>query len=393
MVISFVSSGTSARATSGNVTPGLPSGWATNDIFICIIISSDNVNSTMPVGWTAIDDGTNNGTGEEHGWGVIRTSVFYRRAITGDTNPLITHPNGNNIVASISAYRGVITSGSPLDVVGTTTVNSSYYGSTTVRANSITTLTDGACVIFTGGIGSRSTFSSFSGIPTPTERVDTPNQSGYPSEFLADFLLNTADATDNRTCVATTSGYNNGLMFALKPIPITSTIICITDPSDANIYIDGILQGTNTSSSFLIQAGTHTITFTKAGYLSYTQIVIVTTIANQTITVAAILQPISNIIDYGIVICTTSAISSCPITPILCPIQITPLNYVNFIATISSTQIMTITIRFLYSINDIQNYTDVIRTLAIGTNIIYAFPTNVRYSPNAIISLDSVTLI
>lgn len=388
MVISFVSAGNTARSPNGNVTPGLPSGWTANDIFICIIISHDNINSTMPAGWIAIDDGTNNGTGEEHEGSIMRTSVFYRRAITGDTNPLVTHPNGDNIVASISAYRGVITSGSPLDVVGTATVNSH---STTVRANSITTLTNGACVIFTGGIDSRSQFSSFSGTPTPIERVDTPNQEGYPSEFLTDFLLNTAGPTGNRTCIATSEGYNNGLMFALKPIPITSTIILITDPSDANIYIDGILQVTNTSSSFLIQAGNHTVTFTKAGYMSYTQTF--TVIANQTITIAAILQPISNIIDYGIVICTTSVISSCPISPILCPIQITPLNYVNFITTISSTQIMTITIRFLYSINDIPNYTDVTRTLAIGTNIIYAFPTNVRYSPNDIVSLDSIVLI
>ena len=148
MVISFVSAGSTAIASHDNVTPGLPPSWAENDIFICIIISKDNVNSTMPSGWTAIDPGTNN---QED----IRTSVFYRRAISGDVSPLVSHNNGDDIVASISAYRGVITTGSPLDVVGTTTVNSH---STTVRANSITTLTDGACVIFTGGIDSRYSF-------------------------------------------------------------------------------------------------------------------------------------------------------------------------------------------------------------------------------------------
>lgn len=215
MVISFVSAGSTARAANGNVTPGLPSGWAVDDIFICIIISRDNINSTMPAGWTAINSGTNN-------LNIIRTTVFYRRAVAGDLNPLITHSNGNQIVASISAYRGVTTSGSPLDIIGTTSVNSS---STTIRANSITTLTNGACVIFTGGIDTRSHFSTFSGTPTPIERVDTPYQSNYPSEFLADFLINTAGTTGNRTCIATNADVNNGLMFALKPIPITGPSI------------------------------------------------------------------------------------------------------------------------------------------------------------------------
>ena len=383
MAISFVSAGSTARASSGNVTPGLPSGWAVNDIFICIIISRDNVNSTMPIGWTAINPGTNN-------LDIIRTTVFYRRAVAGDLNPLVTHSNGNDIVASISAYRGVITSGNPLDVVGTTSVNSE---SSTIRANSITTLTNGAMVIFTGGIDTRSHFSSFSGTPTPIERVDTPYQSGYPSEFLADFLMNTAGPTGNRTCIATNADVNNGLMFALRPIPIAgpSTIVFITDPSDANIYVDGVLQITNTSSSFTISAGDHTVTFTKAGYMSNTQTF--TAMAGQTITVGAILQPFSNIIDIGIVICTESTISSCPITPISCPFEVTPLDYMNFIAVIDSTQITTVTMRFLYYVNDVANYTDVTTSLIVGTNVIYAFPINETYSPNDVVSLYSVTLI
>ena len=181
-------------------------------------------------------------------------------------------------------------------------------------------------------------------------------------------------------------------MFALKPSPTgISTVIFITDPSDANIYVDGILQITNTSSSFSIQSGNHTVTFTKAGYMSHTQTF--TAIAGQTITVAVILQSISTIIDSGIVICTTSSISSCPISPISCPVQVTPLTYVNFIAIIDSTQAMTVTIRFLYYINDIANYTDVTTSLIIGTNAIYAFPSNVTYSPNSIISLGSIVLI
>lgn len=379
MTISFVSAGVTTRATNGSITPSLPPGWVVNDIFICVITSRDNVNSTMPPGWLIIDPGTNNGVN-------LRTTTFYKIAISGDTNPTVTHPGGNSIEATIVTYRGVDTT-NPLDAVGTTRINPS---SMTVTATSITTLTDTARLIFTGGIYSRSTFSSYSGVPTPIERLDTPNIANYPSTFVADFIMSPVGSTGNRTCTATVAGVNNGLMFALRPA--TATITFITDPSNANIYINGILQPVNTSTSISVLTGDYTITLYKAGYYPYTETV-TGLVPNQIVKVSSILTQIANITDKGIVVCTGLNISTCPISPITCPIIITPLDYVNLIVTITSTSPLSLTVRFIYTINGIQNYSDVPVNLATGNNIVYAFPLNVQYSPNSILSLDDVILI
>ncbi len=169
-------------------------------------------------------------------------------------------------------------------------------------------------------------------------------------------------------------------------------ILAITDPSKADIYIDGILQ-TQLSSILItnIPIGNHTIIFSKSGYQPYTEIVNIR--KNITTKVAAILTQIANIIDKGIVICPGSNIATCPIIPISCPIMTTPLDYINFLANITSTSPLIVIVRFLYTLDGISNYTDVSVNLAIGNNIVYAFPLNIQYSPNAILSLDDVMLI
>lgn len=212
MTITFFGVGTVAKAFFSNITPTLPVGWLPDDIFICIMASTDNANATMPAGWTAIDAGTDNGI-------FLRSTCYYRRAILGDTDPLITY-GGLSIVAQIAAYRGCITSGSPIDVQGVTLVNGS---SDTITANAIVTLTNNAMVLFFGAIGSVGgmvTISSYSGSPTPTLRIDNPNTGGYNEISLADFILSPAGTTGSRT--ATFTGLlwiNNGLLFALKPQP------------------------------------------------------------------------------------------------------------------------------------------------------------------------------
>lgn len=379
MSISFVKVGGNSRANSGNLSSlPLPSGWTAGDIFICTIASRDNVNSTITPGWVAIDTGTNNGSG-------LRTTTFYRIAVDGDTNPSIVHPNGSYIEATIIAYRGIDNT-NPIDALGTTRVNPS---STIVTANSITTLTDTSVVIFTGSISSKSIFSAYSGTPTPTERADVPNYTNYASTFITDFLMSPAGGTGNRTAVATSAGVSNGLMFALRPT--TATIICITDPTDAYIYIDGTLQHVHTSGPISVLIGGHTVTFSKPGYNSYTTTVNVTT--NQVINICAILTQIVNIIDSGVVICTTSSIMSCPTIPIACPATINPLDYINFSTTINSSTPKTVTIRFTYTLDDVTYYDDVVVNLLTGNNTTYAWTANRRYWVNMTITLVNVSII
>lgn len=174
--------------------------------------------------------------------------------------------------------------------------------------------------------------------------------------------------------------------------PKYGNILCITDPSKADIYINGILQPQQTSTLFTnILIGNYTVSFVKTGYTTYTEIIIVR--QNLTTTVASILNQIANITDRGIVICSGLNISTCPISPITCPILTTPLDYINLITTITSISPLTLIVRFIYTLDGTQNYTDIPINLATGNNIVYAFPLNIRYSPNVILSLDDVMLI
>ena len=185
--------------------------------------------------------------------------------------------------------------------------------------------------------------------------------------------------------------YNQTTTISVTLIQNAGNILAITDPSGADIYIDGILQIQNTSSIINLPAGSHTITFTKAGYAPYTQIVNV--LSNQTINISAILESISTIITGGIVICTTSSTLSCPVSPILCPIQVSPLDYVNMVAVISSSTSYSTVVRFTYIIDDTIYHVDINANLTPGDNIIYAWPTNRTFPPNTVVTLISATFI
>jgi len=238
--ISFRSAGAVAFAASGNVIPALPTGWQVNDLFICMIASRDNVNSTMPSGWTAIDSGTNNGTG-------LRTTSFYRRAQSGDTNPTVTHSGGSQICAGIVAYSGVITTGSPIDVVGATSVNTPASTTITFHSSGITTTTNNDLVVELGGTSNRATCSNYTGTPTPTEEVDGPNRNNYPEVIIADFIQATAGGTGARSATLNTARTSNGKLVSFKPQPpaqvasaikVGGTLYGATDP------------GVNTTASF-----------------------------------------------------------------------------------------------------------------------------------------------
>ena len=180
--------------------------------------------------------------------------------------------------------------------------------------------------------------------------------------------------------------------YEISNLQQTGTLTFITDPSGADIYIDNILQPVKTSTSLSVPTGNRTITFAKGGYTSYTE-----TISglkkNQTMKVCAILEQISFIIDSGIVICTTTAMTSCPITPISCPATINPLDYINFVATITSTIQNTVTAKFTYTSDNTTYYNNVTATLSIGTNVVYAWSTNRRYDVNTIVTLIDVSII
>lgn len=107
----LVGAGTAAyTATSAaTIAPGLPTGWAADDIHVIVAARSDNTAMTSLTGWTLLSAG-NNTTGQ-------RVEVWWRRAVAGDTAPTITFGSGT-IVRGARMYgvRGCPPSGDPFSV-------------------------------------------------------------------------------------------------------------------------------------------------------------------------------------------------------------------------------------------------------------------------------------
>ncbi|HUU64121.1 MAG TPA: hypothetical protein VMX96_09440 [Dehalococcoidia bacterium] len=228
MAWSYVGAGAIAEPMSGNATPALPAGWAADDIFLCGIISNDNVNSTLPGGWTAIDAGTNNGA-------QVRTTLYYRRAVGGDTAPLVTHPAGGMITAVVVAYRGITTDNPPTDVISATYVTAGASVTLTFHNVGITTTVNNDLVVeFGPHFGYLiANASGYTGAPTPTERVDNPSALNRPAIVIADFPKAAAGATGSRVATISNGHLSNGLLVSFKPllIPWTGKVMGVTNPA------------------------------------------------------------------------------------------------------------------------------------------------------------------
>ena len=105
----FVSAGTPAGGT-GTVTPGLPSGWQQDDIFLLVVETPANTN-TPPAGWTAV---TNSPQGDGSTTSTF-INVYWRRATASESAPTVPD-SGNHTYAVILAFRGCPTSGNPWNV-------------------------------------------------------------------------------------------------------------------------------------------------------------------------------------------------------------------------------------------------------------------------------------
>jgi hypothetical protein len=108
MAVTFVGAGTfAASATSGAaIAPGLPAGWAADDIAVLWYHRSSNTDLATPSGWTEILAANQNNTSAQ------RVEVFVRRLVGGDSAPSLPGPADTTVRgARIVAVRGVPTSG------------------------------------------------------------------------------------------------------------------------------------------------------------------------------------------------------------------------------------------------------------------------------------------
>lgn len=151
--------GTVASGT-GDVSPGLPSGWAVGDIHV-IAVATANEAVTAPSGWNETASSPQ-GTGTAGATSATRITAFWRRAESGDTAPTITDP-GNHCAAVILGLRGCRSTGDPWDASGGR-VESSAVTSATYSA--VTTTVAECLIVY---------LSSFDYEVTGTENVSVVN--------------------------------------------------------------------------------------------------------------------------------------------------------------------------------------------------------------------------
>ena len=192
MAISFVNAGAEGSAASGNITLGAPASPVTNDIWIAVVHSSDNVAHTF-TDWTEIVQANGGSTAS-------RLSVWYFRYAGSTPNLIVTHTAGQSPIGGIAAFRGCKTSGTPVNVAG------SIAGGTdaTIECTAITPGTTGCCLLVCDGA------------------ADDNNRTALGGSYVVAFE-DSAGGTQN--CYQTTAGTPDGsvcLHYRLN-VPASST--------------------------------------------------------------------------------------------------------------------------------------------------------------------------
>jgi hypothetical protein len=257
VAITFVSAGESAAGT-GNVTPGLPSGWAENDIFVLFVETSPGEVPPTPSGWISKYDLTRAS--------YSKLTVFWRRATSSESAPTITDP-GNHALAIIVAFRGCVKGEDP-------------WGSTSeylnVSAASVTwpaiTTTVNSCMVLnlvsSGSVRTQADWANAS-LTGLAERVDvSTTEGGNGSLAMASGILATAGSSGGTNATANTTSYRRLSTVYLRPyieaISVASGSFAVS--GSAATLTKSSLVGSS-SGSFVITGAAATLAYTPAGRL------------------------------------------------------------------------------------------------------------------------------
>src|SRR3990167_3381302 len=144
MAVAFRAAGT-VGAGVGNVTYGLPTGHALNDILLLYVETSAQTPPATfpPTGWVEVADSPQATPSVNAGAAAANTQihVLWKRHDGSETDPTVVDP-GNHQVGVIVAYTGCVTTGDPWDVTagGASATNDTALtvgGDTTTVANTM----------------------------------------------------------------------------------------------------------------------------------------------------------------------------------------------------------------------------------------------------------------
>jgi hypothetical protein len=203
MAIAFRIASTAA-ATATSVAPAKPTGLADGDVLVAVSNVDANETITAPAAWTACFAQEQTGTQTVRAW--------YLVVPTAASEPATYTFGGTGSVArrtTIVCYSGVDNT-TPMDVTALATNNTT--ASVTIHANSITTVTNNAVVIWGGTVDS-STFT----ITKPTAVTNRDQATTLYRITMGDLAMPTAGATGNQDGSVSTARANVACLIALRP--------------------------------------------------------------------------------------------------------------------------------------------------------------------------------
>lgn len=205
--ISFVAAGTSCQQSTGsNCSPGTPANIQNNDILILTVYSPNAPSITVDNGYTLkVSTATANGKMEIH----------WKRTTGTESSTTCTRSGDNGILCTITAWRGVVTTGDPFDVLGTITA---FSAATTISTASVTTVTNNAMVMHYMGSENDNTWGTYTGTPT-NEAFEFATSATSPDSSCAMSygVKATAGSTGAAGATQSNSDLGDSVQFAIKP--------------------------------------------------------------------------------------------------------------------------------------------------------------------------------
>jgi hypothetical protein len=211
----FVAAGAAANGT-GDITPGLPAGWAKNDILL-IFVESDVSDPTpaAPAGYAHVTGSSVQTTG-------TRLAVFWKRSTAVEADPVVADV-GNHLLARMIAVRGCRTEGNPWEITqasveAVSDTSGSASGPTTTQANTFIVIA--ATSDFDPGADDTAGYSAFTNaaLGSLTERIDNRAAAGNGGTLgVATGTKATAGAVGATTYTLANAGNKAHLVIALAP--------------------------------------------------------------------------------------------------------------------------------------------------------------------------------
>ena len=206
MAVAFRSIGTYASGT-GDVTPGLPAGYAANDVFLLHVEGDGSASLSTPSGYTLI----NSDSGSDH------TIALYGKVVSGSESAPTYTDTGNHTSAVITCYSGCATT-APWEASATNAL-----AGVTVTFPAVTTLGPNRMIVMTVAWADTGLTAQLGGvtngsIPTITEHIDDGHSSGNGGGLAIVSGIAAAAGTTGTSAAVLATGQRKGMItIALKP--------------------------------------------------------------------------------------------------------------------------------------------------------------------------------